>query len=181
MTEPIAPVTPATPVAPVAPVVRPRRGTPILNILLGLAALVAVGGLAFAVGRFTTPASTAASNRGTNGGQFGGPRASGVPGGGGFGRGFGGTAAIQGTVTATTPTSITISLPNGQAVTFATDGSTTYHRETTGSSSDVSTGKQVIVQVTGRGFGPGASGAPGGTSPAASGEPTAGSVTVVTP
>jgi hypothetical protein len=180
MTEPVTPVTPTTPVAPVAPVVGPRRATPILNVLLGLAALVAVAGLAFAVGRFTTPASTAAANRGTNG-QFGGPRASGAPAGGGFGRGFGGAASIQGTVTATTPTSITISLPSGQSVTFTTDGSTTYHQESAGSSSDVTTGKQVLIQVSGRGFGPGASGAPGAASPAASGDLTAGSVIVVTP
>jgi len=182
MTEP---VTPVTPVAPAAPVVRPRRATSLLNVLLAVAALVAVAGVAFAVGRVTTPASTAASNRGTNGqagGQFGGPRASGALGGGGFGRGFGGAASIQGTVTATSPTSLTISLPNGQSVTFAIDGSTTYNRQTTGSSTDVTTGKQVIVQLTGRGFGPGASAAPGvAASPAPSGQLTAGSVTVVTP
>jgi hypothetical protein len=182
MTEPVIPV---TPVAPAPPVVRPRRATSLLNVLLAVAALVAVAGVAFAVGRVTTPASTAAANRGTNGqagGQFGGPRASGATGGAGFGRGFGGAASIQGTVTATSPTSLTISLPNGQSVTFAIDGSTTYNRQTTGSSTDVTTGKQVIVQLTGRGFGPGASAAPGGAaSPAPSGELTAGSVTVVTP
>jgi hypothetical protein len=178
MTEPVAPV------APVAPVVRPRRATSLLNILLAVAALVAVAGVAFAVGRVTTPASTAAGNRtatGGQGGQFGGPRASGAPGAGGFGRGFGGAASIQGTVTATTPTSLTVSLPNGQSVTFATDGSTTYNRQTAGSSTDVATGKQVIVQLTGRGFAPGESAAPGAASPAPSGELKAGSVTVVTP
>jgi hypothetical protein len=176
MTEPVAPV------SPVAPVVRPRRTTPILNVLLAVAALVAVAGVAFAVGRFTAPAATAAANRGAAGGQlggqFGGPRASGAPGAGGAGRGFGGAASIQGTVTATTPTSLTISLPNGQSVTFSTDASTTYHREIGGSSSDIATGKQVIVQLTGRGFGPGAS---PGTTPAPSAPLTAGSVTVVTP
>jgi hypothetical protein len=153
--------------------------------MLAVAALVAGGGVAFAAGRLTSPASTAAANRGTaggQGGQFGGPRASGAPGGGGYGRGFGGAAGIQGTVTATTPTSLTISLPNGQSVTFATDGSTTYRRQTAGSSSDVATGKQVIVQLAGRGFAPGASAAPGGAaSPAASGDLTAASVIVVTP
>ncbi len=162
---------------PVVPVVRPRRTTSILNLLLALAALVAVAGVAFAVGRVTTPASTAAANRATNGGQFGGgPRPSG--GTGGFGRGFGGAASIQGTVTASSPNSLTISLASGQSVTFATDGSTTFHRETAGSSADVTTGKQVIVQITGRGFGPGESPGP---SPAASGGLKAVSVTVVTP
>jgi hypothetical protein len=181
MTEP---VTPVTPVAPAPPVVRPRRATSLLNVLLAVAALVAVAGVAFAVGRVTTPASTAAANRGTNGqgGQFGGPRASGAPGAGGFGRGFGGGASIEGTVTATSPTSLTISLPNGQSVTFAVSGSTTYNRQSTGSSTDVTTGKQVIVQLTGRGFGPGSSAAPSGAaSSAPPGELTAGSVTVVTP
>jgi hypothetical protein len=182
MTDPVAPVNPVT---PVAPVVRPRRTNSILNVLLAVAALVAVAGVAFAVGRFTTPAATAAGNRGTGagqfGGQFGGPRASGAPGtgGGGFGRGFGGAASIEGTVTATTSTSLTISLPNGQSVTFTIDPSTTYHRQTAGASSDVATGKQVIVQLTGRGFGGG--GGAGGASPAPSGPLTAGSVTVVTP
>jgi hypothetical protein len=152
-----------------------------LNILLAVAALVAVAGVAFAVGRVTTPAATAAANRGTGAGQFGGggfggPRASGAPGG-GSGRGFGG-ASIQGTVTAISPTSLTISLPNGQSVTFATDASTTFHRETSGSASDVATGKQVIVQLAGRGFGPGGS-PDANASPRA--EPKADSVTVVTP
>jgi hypothetical protein len=163
------------PVPPVTPVVRPRRAASLLNVMLAVAALVAVGGVAFAAGRVTSPTSAAAANRGT--GQFGGPRASGAPGAGGFGRGFG-AASIEGTVTAMSPTSVTISLPNGQSVTFATDGSTTYNRQTTGSSSDVATGKQVIVQLTGRGFAPGASPA---TSPAASGGPTASSITVVGP
>jgi hypothetical protein len=167
---------------PVAPVVRARRAVPVLNVLLAVAALVAVAGVAFAVGRLTTPATAAVGNRGTGNGQFGGgfggPRASGAPGG-GFGRGgFGGAASIQGTVTSTSPTSLTISLPNGQSVTFATDSSTTFHRETAGSSSDVATGKQVIVQLSGRGFGPGTS---PGASPAPSAELNASSVTVVTP
>lgn len=172
------------PVAPIGPIVPSRRATPLLNVLLAVAALVAVAGVAFAVGRVTTPASTAAANGGTTGqagGGFGGPRASGAPGAGGFGRGFGGATSVQGTVTATTPTSITISLPNGQSVTFATDGSTTYHQQTAGSSSDVAAGKQVIVQVTGRGTGPGSNPAPSGAAPVPSGALTAGSITVVTP
>jgi hypothetical protein len=183
MTEPVDPFAPVAPAAPIAPVVRPHRATPLLNVLLAVAAVIAVAGVAFAAGRLTTPASTAAANRGTNGqfgGQFGGPRASGAPGG-AFGRGPGGAATIEGTVTAASPTSLTISLPNGQSVTFAIDSLTTYHQQTAGSSSDVATGKQVIVQLTGRGFGPAASRAPGAASPAPSGDLTAGSVTVVTP
>jgi hypothetical protein len=173
VTEPVAPVT------PVAQVVRPRRATPLLNALLAVAAVVAVAGVAFAVGRVTTPASAAAGNRtaagGQVGGQFGGPRASGAPGAGGLGRGLGGAAAVEGTVTATTPTSVTISLANGQSVTFGTDASTTFHQQTDGTAADVTTGKQVIVQL---GRGPGESPA---ASPAAAGAPTASSITVVGP
>src|SRR4051812_9947948 len=86
--------------SPGAPVVKPRRSGMLLNALLAVAALVAVGGIAFAVGRTTAPVSAAAAGGG--GGNFNGgfgprasggfgPRGSGAPGG-GFGGGFGGGA-----------------------------------------------------------------------------------------
>jgi hypothetical protein len=154
-----------------APVVARRRPMSALNVMLGVALLVAVGGVAFAAGRLTSPTTTAAGTRSGNGGQFGGnfggPNASGAPGG-GFGRGgFGGNVSLTGTVTASTPTSLTIALPGGQTVTVATDTATTYHREAAGSAADVTSGKQVIVQVSGRGFGGGGAGAANG-SPAPS-------------
>ena len=184
MTEPVV----NAPVVTTPAVVR-RRSMSALNVMLAVALLVAVGGVAFAAGRLTSPTSTAATTR--NGGQFGQgaqgrPNASGVPNGGfggGFGgRGFGGNVSLTGTVTATTPTSLTVSLPNGQTVTVATDNTTAYHQETAGAASDVTNGKQVIVQVTGRGFGGGggASPAPGASSGAsAAGDLKAASVTVI--
>jgi hypothetical protein len=156
MTEPI----------PGAPAVVHSRSTSALNVMLAVALVVAVAGVAFAAGRLTSSTSAAAGTRTTNGGQFGqggqfGPNASGAPGG-GFGRGgFGGNVSLTGTVTATTPTSITISLPNGQTLTLATDSSTTYYQETAGSASDVTNGRQVIVQVEGRAVGAGPSASPG--------------------
>jgi hypothetical protein len=174
------------PVASTPPVVRRRSTMSALNVMLAVALLVAVGGVAFAAGRLTSPTSAAAGTRTANGGQFGqggqfrGPNASGAPGG-GIGRAFG-NVSLTGTVTAATPTSITISLPNGQTVTLATDGSTTYHEQAAGSASDVTNGKQVIVQVEGRAFGAGPSASPGASSSpvtGAAGELKASSVTVV--
>jgi hypothetical protein len=49
---------------------------------------------------------------------------------------------------------------NGATITVGLDSSTTYHQQASGSSSDVQSGKTVIVQVTG-GFRPGADGNPG--------------------
>jgi hypothetical protein len=52
------------PVPPVTPVVRPRRATSLLNVMLAVAALVAVGGVAFAAGRVTSPTPAAAADAG---------------------------------------------------------------------------------------------------------------------
>jgi hypothetical protein len=158
-----------------------------VNVLLGLALVVAVGGVAFAAGRATAPASAAAAGRtgfgqGGAGGQgFGGPGASGAP-----GRGFGGGAgavSIQGTVEAIDGSSMTIKLPSGQTVTIGLNGSTTYHSQTAATASDVTSGSSVIVQLQGRGGAgggqPGASGAPAPSGAPAAGLGTAGSVTVV--
>jgi hypothetical protein len=128
----------------------------LVNALLGVALVVAVGGVAFAVGRATAPASTAS----TGAGRFGtdgqgfvpggrGPNASGAPGGlGGFG-GFAGGASIQGTVTAVSADSITLQLASGQTVTIPVDAATTWHERTAATAADVTTGSTVIVQVSG--------------------------------
>ncbi len=172
---------PPQPVTPI-PAAKPRSGvTSLINIALGLALVVAVGGVAFAAGRMTAPALAAAGGPqtlgnggrgftgngyfpGGNGGQGGGPRVF----------GDGGGASIQGTVTAVTPESITIKTASGQEVTVALDSTTTYHQQSSASASDVKTGGTVIVRLgfnrTGTG-GPTASGAPSG--------PTATDVTVV--
>jgi hypothetical protein len=163
---PPAAATPDTPVAapavtvPTQPVVvsaaprRSRSGT-ILNVVLAAALAVAVGGVAFAVGRSTAPASAAAANGGlvTNGtGQFGGPRGSFAPGQGGpvFSRGgLGGGPTVTGTVTAVDATGVTIKTADGTEVKVATDGSTTYQKATAGTAGDVTVGATVDVRVDG--------------------------------
>jgi hypothetical protein len=151
-----------------------------VNVALGVALAIAIGGAAFAAGRMTAPAS-AAANGGTGGrgnGNF--PAFGGDFPGGGFGRGGGGYfgggfgrgggaagASIQGTVTAVSPTSITIQTAGGQTVTLNLSSGTTYHVENSASSSDVQTGGTVIVRL---GIGGGGS---------TSGGPTVSDITVV--
>jgi hypothetical protein len=114
-------------------------------------ALIAVGGVGFAVGHNlgSGGGSDAAAN-GQNGfrqngsfnpGQFG-PNASGAP-----DRAFGG-GSVTGTVESVTADSMTVKLANGQTVTVAIGPSTTYHSQTSASSSQVTTGSTVIVQTT---------------------------------
>jgi hypothetical protein len=70
---------------------------------------------------------------------------------GGFGRGgLFGAPSIQGTVQSTDGKTLTVKLANGQVVTVALDGSTIYNQQTSGSQSDVTSGKTVIVRVSGR-------------------------------
>jgi len=145
------------------------RGTSWINVALGLALAVAVGGVAFAAGRMTAP-QTAAANQGADNGGFRGqggyfPGGRTFPGGGqgngGFGRLGGGGASVQGTVTAVTPTSITLTTAGGQTVTINLTGTTTYHQQASATAGDVKSGSTVIVRI---GFGgqggPTASGAP---------------------
>ncbi|HLX35759.1 MAG TPA: hypothetical protein VKR30_11035 [Candidatus Limnocylindrales bacterium] len=128
-----------------------------VNVALGLALAVAIGGVAFAAGRMTAPQAAAAGANGRNGagrvfaggefpGGFGGNGA--VPGA-GIGRtgAFGGGASIQGTVTAISPTSITVQTAGGQSVTIALDSTTTYHQQATATAGDVQTGGTVIVRL----------------------------------
>jgi hypothetical protein len=175
-TEPFAPVPPEpgpfeVPQQPVAPArVKARRGTGWINVALGLAFAVAIGGVAFAAGRMTAPATAAGAGNGGFGRNFGG---GGYFGGGYFGapgdgqaRGLfgGGGATIQGTVTAVSPTSITIQTAGGQSITVPLDSATTYHQQSTASSSDVKTGGSVIVRLGLRGQNAGSGGQ---TTPAA--------------
>lgn len=190
-------------IAPAAPHVATsakRRGSGrALNVVLAIAACVAIGGVAFAIGRGTASASTATSGNGrngvvTNGNGFGNgqrpfgsfaPGANGNPGfirGGGFG---GGGLTVSGTVESVTADSITIKTANGQTVTIGTGADTTYHTQAPASASDVTTGKTVEVQVgLSGGFGGGNRGNGGNGAPQASGAPagpvgTADSITVV--
>ncbi len=174
--------TPAEPMAPTptepVPAARPKgkSGTSgWINVLLGLAVAVAIGGVAFAAGRMTAPAAAA--------GGFGRNVPGGFQGGGYFGRGYfggagdgqggrgllggGGGATIQGTVTSVSADKITITTAGGQTVDIALDGSTTYHEQSSATSGDVKTGGTVIVRLTLR--------QAGGTQTG----PSAGDVTIV--
>jgi hypothetical protein len=161
-----------------------RRAGRVLDIALALAAVLAIGGVAFAVGRATAPApAQAARGFNGNGGFFrnGGSFDPGAGGGNGqgprFAFGGGGGLAIDGTVTAISADSITIKRADGQEVTFDLTGTTSYHQATTGAASDVSVGDNVSVRVTpdGRlgGGGQAGAGSQGGQGNAtASGAPT---------
>lgn len=156
--------------------VRRDRGT---QLLLLVAVLVAVAGLAFAGGRLTAPAPASAANRtfgnGASGGfgaGAGGTGAGGAGAGAGIGRGF--AAGIQGTVVSVNGSTMDVKLTSGTTVTVNLDPSTTYHTQVAADAGAVKTGGQVIVQIQ----------RTAGATPAPSGAPrtlTATSVTVVTP
>jgi hypothetical protein len=128
-------------------------------MLLLVAALVAVGGIGFALGHLTAPGSSAAANptgaRGGFGGrdlpslapgqtfdtsQFGAGRG-GVGGLGGVGGG------VTGTVQSISGSAITIQEANGTSVTIDLSGNTTYHNETSAQAGDVKVGTSVVVQI----------------------------------
>ena len=178
--DPSRPAPPESPTPTPAPAPLPvarksGSGGRALNLILGLAAFVAIGGVAFAAGRNTAPVSAATANGGFGG--AGGARASGAPGLGGRGGagGFGGGLTISGTVQSVTGDTLTITTTAGQTITVTTGASTTYNTQATASATDVQTGKKVQVQLDGGGGGvrPGASAAPSGPVG------TAGSVTVI--
>jgi hypothetical protein len=137
----------------------PRRRTGSVTGLLAVAALVAVGGVAFAIGHATGGGGTG-SNSGGNGdpgqvvpnGSFvaNGSFMPGDPGG-------RGTATITGTVVSVSADSITLKLSSGQTVTIAIGSSTTYHSQASASSSDVAAGDTVSIKTSGGGVAPGAS------------------------
>jgi ABC-type transport system substrate-binding protein len=145
-----APVGPANPVA-----VPTRRSNRLLDIALAVAAVLAIGAVAFAAGRITAPAASPAFARGglIPGGAIVGPDGSFDPGTGPNGArpGFAldGGLAIDGTVTAVDADSITLKLADGQEMTFKLDDTTTYHEAADASASDVAVGDDVSVKVTG--------------------------------
>ena len=171
---PAAPITPSSAAESPAPVsaqpslepvrpaaVAPRRSSSgrWLNVLLGVAVAVAVGGIAFAVGRSTAPVVAAGNGSGfRNGAVFPGgsfdPNASFTPGRGGNGPGFltSGGLTIEGTVTSVTGDKMTITTDSGQTVEVTLGSDTEYHQQAAGSASDVKTGSKVAVEldVTGR-------------------------------
>jgi hypothetical protein len=141
--------------------VRPAKQDRTTLMLLLVAALVAVGGIGFALGHLTAPAASAAANPTGARGGFGGGRnlPSLAPGqtfdasqfggiGARAGAGLGGVSGgITGTVQSVTATTMTIQEANGTTVTIDLTGSTTYHSETSASSSQVKTGTSVTVQI----------------------------------
>jgi hypothetical protein len=187
-TEPTSTETVFTP-TPVVPVPRPKRSSRLLDLAVGGAAVLAIAGVAFAVGRTTAPATTvpAAFQQGT----FVRPSGSFAPGAGGPGSAFalGGRLAVDGTVTAVTADSMTIKTANGREVRVSLNGSTAYHQATSATASDVAVGSTVTVRVDGglRGNGNGnggngnANGSQGGTGQTGNGvtpQLTASDVTV---
>jgi len=164
--------------APVASVRSTLRGRDPLPIVLALAALVAVGGVSFAGGRLTAPQAAAVTGLPQGAGLPGGGR---IPGGAGngqgggqgnafgnLGRALGSGVAIRGTVSAVAADHITLRLESGQTVDIPIDAGTTYHRQATATSTDLTTGTSVLVQLGanaagGAGpVGPNASNLPGG-------------------
>lgn len=185
--EPFAPAPPESAAFPTQPVVpgAPTARIPVrkssaawLNVVLVLAAVVAVGGIAFAIGRSTAPVA-ATGQRGTGnfaGGNF--PRGSfepgqsGAPGVGRFGGGGG--FNLSGTVQSVTGDTLTITTAGGQTIEFGLGSGTTYDTKAAGTASDVKAGSKVEVQLD-----LGAGGRPTASAAASGPIGTASSVTVV--
>lgn len=181
---PVAPVPPVTP----TPVVKPKGKTGgLTNALLVVAVLVAVGGITFAIGRATAPASAASVVTGGSGRAGLGPGGSFDPGTlpagagpGGFGGGFGDrTMTVTGTVRSLDGSTLVITGADGTETTIDVSGST-YHAQSPATSEDVTAGTDVSVSVTG--FGglrrPGASAAPDASAATGTGSITASDVTI---
>ena len=152
----------------VAPAIPRRLSSLLTSVLLAAAGAVAVAGLAFAAGRLTAPAAASTTGTGRFGGFGGGQGLAGrsfAPGAGnGLRSAFGGLG-LRGTVTAVDGNTITVKLANGTQIKVQTDASTTYHQQASGSASDVTSGKSVIVepQSGAGGFGGGGNGGTGTT------------------
>jgi len=159
----VAPAPAPAPASVPPPAASRRRSSRLIDIALIGAAVLAIGGVAFAAGRATAP--PAAANAFTpRGGTFFRAGGSFDPGSGqgprfGFG---GGGLSIDGTVTAIDADSITIKTADGQERTIELGATTAYHQATDATASDVAVGDDVSVKVTGAGQGaaPGASAAP---------------------
>jgi hypothetical protein len=146
----------------VTPAATRRRlgGFSAVSLLLALAGVVAIAGVAFAVGR-TTAGNTGTSLPAGAGSDIGDGTGTvpnfGVPG----GRDDGGTdddanrvtqsRSIRGTVTSVSGDALTVRLADGQTVRVTLGGSTTYHSQASASQDDVATGTGVIVSVAGLG------------------------------
>jgi hypothetical protein len=177
---PVAPVPPVTP----TPVVKPKgKSGGLTDALLVVAALVAVGGITFAIGRATAPASAASAVTSGSGRLGVGPGGSFDPGTLPAGAGAGGfgdrTMTVRGTVKSLDGATLVITTSGGTETTVDVSEST-YHAQSPATAADVTAGTEVSVSVTG--FGgmrrPGASAAPDSGAGPGSGSITATDVTV---
>ena len=181
--DPVQPVVSTTPVhaAPPAIVVAPSsRGGTWLNVLLFGALALAVGGVAFAIGRTTAPAALAGTGiLPGNGpivvtdGSFD-PNAAGGPQQGRPGFVLGTGLTLDGTVTAIDGDQLTLTLASGETLTLTHDDATTYHAATDATAADVNVGDDVSVKVDGGRGSIGNGAAPSAGTPSL----TAGDVTV---
>ena len=169
-------ITPAQEEPPVSPVPSPpavqkSKGADRSTIaLLMVAALIAVGGVGFALGHVTAPTSAASVNArpsGLGGRDFASlaPGQTFNPAQFGAGR-TAGSASVSGTVTSFDGTTLVIAEANGASVSIDVAGTTTYHTQTSATPSQVVAGASVTVQIA---TGASASGAP---NPEASGART---------
>jgi hypothetical protein len=155
---PAAPATAADRAAPTVTPARPHRANSVTALLV-ISALVAAGGVGYAVGHATATGQTgtdqtiggANGQNGQNGWPAIGPNASGVPivPGGQDGDAASAAGAVSGTVVSVTPSSITIQPPNGPTVTIPTGSSTVYSVQEPATSSDVTVGATVTVRTSG--------------------------------
>ncbi len=137
-------------------------GISAVSLLLALAGVVAIAGVAFAVGR-TTAGSTSTSlpaGAGADLGNNGTVPNLGVPGGRDDGGGddanrINESRSVTGTVTSVAGDTMTLQLADGQTVQIVLGSSTTYHAQVSASQGNLSTGSQVIVSVAGFGGPPG--------------------------
>jgi hypothetical protein len=158
--QPVAPESEPAVVAATSTMMKPGsmrpRGSMWINVALGVALLIAIGGVGFAAGRMTAPAAAAADGNGRfGGGQFpggyfrGGGYFNGRAGGaGGLGGNFGaGGVSLEGTVDSISGDTLTLKLANGQTVQVSLTGTTTYHAQASATAGDVKAGTSVIVRV----------------------------------
>lgn len=142
-----------TPTAALLEGERKKRPPRMLFIVMALAGFVALGGVAFAVGRMTAPSAAfpgAGGNLNGGGGGFqppGGQNGQGFPGGGPGGGFGGGGPSLEGTITALDGDSLTIQTADGSTVTVNLSDETSYAQEETTSADALDTGDAVRVQV----------------------------------
>ena len=150
MEQPPAPTSPAPTTPAPAAVVKPRRSSNrLLDAALVVAAALAIGGVAFGIGRATSPAA-AFTGGGVDfpGGKIVTPNGSFDPNAGPR-VGFSGGLTIDGTVTAIDGDKLTVKLADGTEMIFTLDSETAYHEATDASASDVTVGNDVSVKVKG--------------------------------